>query len=96
MSTTGPARSPVGCACGHSLALICGIAAAGSMAALLAQDRCLDLGGRLSDAAWICEAGSRAIPFWSLVSAQSGVLALLLVGVPVYFAVRAIGRRYGW
>ena len=76
--------------------MICGLAAAGAFAALFAQGACRELGGRLSDAAWICEAPGLAIPFWSLLNAQGALLALVVAGIPAYLAVRAIGRRYGW
>jgi hypothetical protein len=65
-----------------------------AVAALLAQDRCLDSGGRLSDAAWVCESAAGTVTLWSLVSpAAIGVVALA-VGVPVYLAVSGLGNRW--
>lgn len=84
------------CACSRSLAVICAVAAAGAFAALFAHGACRELGGRLSEAAWVCETAGSAIPFWSLVSVQGALLSLILAGVPVYLAVMAIGRRFGW
>ena len=76
--------------------MICGLAAAGAFATLFAQGACRKLGGRLSDAAWVCETPGAEIAFWSLLSAQGALLSVVVAGIPAYLAVRAIGRRYGW
>jgi hypothetical protein len=66
-----------------------------AVAALLAQDRCLDSGGRLSDVAWICEGASgTVIALWSLISPVAIGLIALAVGLPVYLGVNAIGNRW--
>jgi len=82
------------CGCNHSLAVICGVFAGAGVALLLAGDRCLDAGGRLSDTAWTCEAASGAInSLWGLVT--PGIVAIaVLVGIPVYLAVSFLGRRW--
>lgn len=82
------------CGCNHSLAVICGIFAGIAAALFLAGDRCLDAGGRLSDTAWTCEAASGAInSLWSLIT--PGIVAVaVVVGIPVYFAVSLLGRRW--
>jgi hypothetical protein len=82
------------CGCNHSLAVICGIFVAVAVALFLAEDRCLDAGGRLSDTAWTCEVASGAISsLWGLVT--PGIIAVaIVVGVPVYFAVTVFGRRW--
>ena len=83
------------CGCSRSLAAICAVFASLAVAALLAQDQCLDSGGRLSDTAWVCESASgTVIALWSLLSPVAiGVIALA-VGLPVYLAVSAIGNRW--
>jgi hypothetical protein len=64
------------------------------VALFLAGERCLDAGGRLSDTAWICEAASGAVSsLWSLM-APGIVAAAVFVGIPVYFAVTVVGRRW--
>ena len=82
------------CGCNHSLAVICGIFASTAVALFLAENRCLDSGGRVSDAAWSCQAASGAVSsLWGLVT--PGILATaLLAGIPVYFAVSVLGRRW--
>jgi hypothetical protein len=82
------------CACNHSLAVICGVFAGIAVALYLAGQRCVDAGGRLSDTAWTCEIAPRAIhSLWEQVT--PGVLAAaILVGVPVYFIVARLGRRW--
>jgi hypothetical protein len=82
------------CGCNHSLAVICGVFAGIAVALLLAEQRCLDSGGRVSDAAWLCEAASGGVgSLWGLVT--PGIVALaVLVGIPVYFAASALGRRW--
>jgi len=83
------------CSCNHSLAVICGIFASIAVVLFLAEDRCLDSGGRVADAAWLCEPASGAVSsLWAFVT--PGVLALVVVfvGIPVYFAVTVFGRRW--
>ena len=83
------------CGCNHSLAVVCALFASLAVAVLLAEDRCLDGGGRVSDAAWTCEmAGGAVASLWSLVAPQTAVLVAAAVGLPVYVAVVAIGRRW--
>ena len=81
------------CGCVHSLGVICGVFASIAVVLFLAEDRCLDAGGRVSDAAWYCETASGAIAsLWAF--ATPGVLAVaVLAGIPVYFAATALGRR---
>ncbi len=82
------------CGCNYSLAAICGIFGGGAVALFLAEDRCLDAGGRLSDAAWTCELASAAITsVWTLVTPGIAAAAVL-AGIPVYFAMTFIGRRW--
>jgi hypothetical protein len=82
------------CGCNHSLAVICGFFASIAVALFLAEDRCLDSGGKVSDAAWICEGASGAVSsLWGLVT--PGILAVaVFVGIPVYFVVAVLGRRW--
>jgi hypothetical protein len=82
------------CGCNHSLAVICGVFAGIAVALFLAGNRCLDAGGRLSDTAWTCEAAPGAVSsLWSLMT--PGIVAVtVFVGIAVYFAVIAIGRRW--
>lgn len=82
------------CGCNHSLGVTCGIFAGIAVALFLAEDRCLDTGGRLSDTAWTCEVASGAISsLWGLVT--PGIIAVaVFVGIPVYFAVTVVGRRW--
>jgi uncharacterized protein (DUF2062 family) len=82
------------CGCNRSLAVICGTFAGGAVALFLAGDRCLDAGGKLSDTAWTCEVASGAISsLWGLVT--PGIIAVaVFVGIAVYFAVTAVGRRW--
>ena len=82
------------CGCDHSLAVICGVFAGMAVALLLAEDRCLDAGGRLSDTAWTCEVTPGTISsLWGLVT-PGIIAAAVLVGVLVYFAVTVLGRRW--
>ena len=82
------------CGCNHSLAIICGIFAGAGAALFLAEGRCLDTGGRLSDTAWTCEVASGAISsLWGLITPGITVAAVF-VGIPVYFAVIVFGRRW--
>jgi threonine/homoserine/homoserine lactone efflux protein len=82
------------CGCNHSLAVICGVFVGIMVALLLAEDRCLDAGGKLSDTAWTCEVNSGTISsLWGLVTAGITAVAVF-VGVLVYFAVTFFGRRW--
>lgn len=82
------------CGCTRSVAVVCALFATLAAAAFLAEDRCLDAGGRVSEAAWVCEGLAGAgTSLWSLLSpAAVGVLAVA-VGLPVYLLVDRIGRR---
>jgi hypothetical protein len=80
------------CGCNRSMGAISAIFASLGVLALIAQDGCLDGGGRVSDAAWICELASGAsVNIWSLVSPFAVGAVALAIGVPVYFGVNAIG-----
>lgn len=82
------------CGCNHSLAVICGTFAGIAVGLFLAEDVCLDRGGRVSDTAWSCEGVSGAAgSLWGLVT-PGIVAAMVLLGVLVYFAVVALGRRW--
>lgn len=82
------------CGCTRSLGVICAMFSGIAVALALAENRCLDAGGRLSDTAWSCEAASGAVSsLWAF--ATPGVFAMaVLVGIPVYFAVTLLGRRW--
>jgi len=82
------------CGCNHSLGIICGVFASMAAALLVAERNCVDSGGRASDAAWSCEAASGASSsLWLLVTPGVAAVAIL-VGLAVYFAVTALGRRW--
>lgn len=82
------------CGCNHSLAIICGIFSSVAVALFLAEDRCLDAGGRVSDASWSCEVASGAVSsLWGLVTPGIAAVAAL-AGIPVYLAVFVLGRRW--
>ena len=82
------------CGCNHSLAVICGVFAGIAVALFLAEDRCLDSGGRVSDTAWSCQAASGAVSLlWDLVTPGIAAAAVL-VGIAAYFAVGFLGRRW--
>lgn len=83
------------CRCNRSLAVLGGLFAALAACAFLAEDACLDLGGRVSDASWACElASGGAVSLWSLLSPSAVALGALAVGVPVAFVGNAIGKRF--
>jgi hypothetical protein len=83
------------CRCNRSLGVISAIFASLAVLALIAQDGCLDGGGRVSDGAWVCEVASGvSVNIWSLVSPFAVGLVALGVGIPVYFGVNAIGGRF--
>ncbi|HQZ45271.1 MAG TPA: hypothetical protein PK042_04100 [Usitatibacteraceae bacterium] len=82
------------CACSRSVAVLCALFAGLAACAFIAEDACRDGGGRVSDTAWVCEMASGATAsLWAVVPPGSAVLAALAVGVPVFLAVDAIGRR---
>ncbi len=83
------------CGCNRSLAVLGALFSGLAACVFLAQDTCLDRGGVVSDAAWLCELASGAsVSLWSLLSPAGAALAIVVVGLPVYFAVNAIGRRF--
>jgi hypothetical protein len=83
------------CGCNRSLAVLGGLFSGLAACAFLAEDACLDQGGAVSDAAWLCELSSGAsVSLWSLLSPAGTALAIVAVGLPVYFLVNAIGRRF--
>lgn len=89
------ALSVTPCGCNRSLAVLSGLFASLAACALLAESRCLDGGGRVSDASWVCDLASGAsASLWSLLSPWNYPLAAVAVGVPVYFVASAIGRRF--
>jgi hypothetical protein len=82
------------CGCRRSLGVISAIAASLAVLALIAEDGCLDGGGRVNDVAWICEVASGAsVSIWSLVSPSAIGLVVLAIGIPVYLGTNAIGGR---
>jgi hypothetical protein len=82
------------CGCNHSLAAICGVFAGIAVSLFLAESRCLDSGGRVSDTAWSCAAASGAVgPVWDLVTPGIAAVAVL-AGIAVYLAASALGRRW--
>lgn len=82
------------CGCNHSLAVICGLFAGMAVVLVLAEDRCRDSGGRVSDAAWSCESGSGVVrSLWDF--GTPGMLAVALcAGLAVYAVVSVAGRRW--
>ena len=83
------------CRCNRSIGVISAIFASLGVLAFIAQDGCLDSGGRVSDAAWVCEVASGVtVNIWSFVSPLAVGLVALGVGVPVYFGVNAMGGRF--
>lgn len=83
------------CGCNRSLAVLGGLFASLAACILVAEDRCRDAGGRVSEAAWVCELASGASSsLWSLVSPGVIAIAVVAIGVPVYFVVNALGRRF--
>lgn len=82
------------CRCSRSLAVVCSLFASMAAVMLLAEDRCLDAGGRVSDSAWMCETAAGLSPsIWSLVSALDIGLVAVAVGLPVYVIVNAVIGR---
>jgi hypothetical protein len=92
-SSVNPAGNATMCRCNRSLGVISAIFASLAALALVAQDRCLDIGGRVSDAAWVCEVASSSVSIWSLVSPSAIGWVALGVGLPVYFGVNSIARH---
>lgn len=84
------------CHCSRAPGAISAIFASLAVLALIAQDGCLEGGGRVSDVAWVCEAASGAgVNVWSLVSPLAMGLVAVGVGIPVYLAVNLVVRRLG-
>lgn len=82
------------CRCNRSLAVLCALFAGIAVATLIAEDRCLDAGGRLSDSAWICETASgTTASLWTLLNPTTIGLVVAAVGVPVFWVINAIGER---
>ena len=82
------------CGCNRSVAVLAGFFAGLAACEFLAGDTCLDRGGVVSDAAWVCEmAAGSSVSLWKLLSPAGVALAFVVVGLPVYVAVNAIGRR---
>jgi len=82
------------CGCSRSLGVISAIFASLAVLALIAEDGCMDGGGRVSDVAWVCEVASGiSVNIWSLVSPFAIGLVVLGIGVPVYLGANAIGGR---
>jgi hypothetical protein len=89
------ALSVTPCGCNRSLAVLAGLFASLAGCALLAEDRCLDGGGRVSDALWACDlASGTSASLWSLLPPWTYPLVAISVGVPVFLVVNAIGRRF--
>jgi hypothetical protein len=82
------------CGCSDSLAVICGVFGGGAVVLLLAEDRCLDAGGKLSDFAWTCQtAPGTTSSLWAL--ATPGIITTAtIVGFLIYLALRVLGRRW--
>ena len=75
--------------------MLCGVFASMAVATLLAEDTCLDAGGRVSDTAWACETASGVTSsLWALMTPATFGIVVVVVGLPVYFVVNAIGRRW--
>jgi hypothetical protein len=87
-------KNAIVCGCSRSLGVISAIFASLAVLALIAEDGCLDDGGRVSDVAWVCEvAAGASVSIWSLVSPFAISLVALGVGIPVYLGANAIGGR---
>lgn len=82
------------CGCNRSLAVLGGLFASLAACLYLAEDACRDGGGRVSDAAWACETAAGALSLWSMLSPFAAGAAFAVVGVPVFLAVNAVGRRF--
>ncbi len=83
------------CGCNRSLAVLGALFASLAACVFLAEDACRDGGGRVSDTAWVCELAAGASPsLWSMLSPLAAGLAFVVVGVPVFLVVNAVGRRF--
>jgi hypothetical protein len=83
------------CGCNRSLAVLGALFSGLAACVFLAEGTCLDRGGVVSDAAWLCELSSgTSVSLWNLLSPAGAALAIAVVGLPVYFVVNAIGRRF--
>jgi hypothetical protein len=83
------------CRCNRSLAVLGSLFAILAACVLLAEHACRDGGGRVSDAAWTCEAATGAsASLWTLVSPGTIALVAITVGFPVFLALNAVGRRF--
>lgn len=82
------------CACHRSVGVVTALFASLAVLALVAQEACLEGGGRTSDAAWVCEvAAGGSVSVWSFVSPGAVALVALGVGIPVYLLANALGGR---
>ena len=80
------------CGCIRSPGAITALFATLAAIAFIAQDACLDVGGRVNE--WTCEtAAGTAVSLWSLPSPFLMGAAALALGAPTYFAVNALVRR---
>ena len=83
------------CGCNRSLAVLGALFSGLAACVLLAEDSCLDRGGVVSDAAWLCQLPTgTSVSLWSQLSPVGAALAIVVVGLPVYFVVNAVGRRF--
>jgi len=83
------------CNCNRSLAVLGALFASLAACVFLAEDACRAGGGRVSDTAWVCELAAGASPsLWSMLSPLAAGLAFVVVGVPVFLVVDAVGRRF--
>lgn len=83
------------CRCNRSLAVLGALFASLAACLFLAEGACREGGGRVSDAAWVCELASGAsVSLWQLLTPANAAIALGVVGVPVFLVVNAIGRRF--
>jgi hypothetical protein len=83
------------CGCNRSLAVLGGLFSGLAACVFVAERACLDRGGLVSEAAWLCElAPGASVSLWSLLSPAGAALAVVVVALPVYFVVNAIGRRF--
>lgn len=83
------------CGCNRSVAVLGALFASLAACVFLAEGACRDGGGRVSDSAWVCELASGAsVSVWQYLPPLGAAIALVVVGVPVFLAVNAIGRRF--
>lgn len=81
------------CGCIRSPGVIAALFATLAAVVLIAQDACLDAGGRLSDSAWTCETAGATVSLWTLSSPLLMAVTALAIGIPTYLAVNALVRR---